>query len=154
MTAETMARRRAGGRLVRVSALVLALAAMLGGGGLAMASDAPHAAAPAVGLWKTAVDEGRFLHVRIAPCATGQPTLCGTIEGAFGGADTAIVGRPIIWDMRPNGPGAWEDGRVWAADEDETYRAKMAMKSADVLELSGCILGGLICRGQDWTRLP
>ncbi|MEL6574320.1 MAG: DUF2147 domain-containing protein [Pseudomonadota bacterium] len=108
----------------------------------------------ALGTWKTAEkDDGRYLHVTVAPCEGGNGTLCGTIAGAFGGADEGNVGRRILWDMAPDGENAWDGGKVWAPDDDETYSGKMALKSADVLELSGCVLGGLICRGQDWSRV-
>ncbi|MEO1776651.1 MAG: DUF2147 domain-containing protein [Pseudomonadota bacterium] len=130
-------------RMAMAAGLVLAV--MAGGHALA---EGP------VGLWKTAEgDDGRFLHVRIAPCVEDTGLLCGTVDGAFGGADAATIGRALIWDMAPDGPQRWDGGKVWAADEDEVYSAKMAMAGADTLTLSGCILGGLICRGQDWTRV-
>ncbi|MEM6943506.1 MAG: DUF2147 domain-containing protein [Pseudomonadota bacterium] len=108
----------------------------------------------AIGTWKTAEkDDGRFLHVTIAPCAAGSATLCGKISEAFGGADASNVGKPILWDMAPDGEAEWSGGEVWAPDDDKTYSGKMELKSPDLLELSGCVLGGLICRGQDWTRI-
>ncbi|MEL6266227.1 MAG: DUF2147 domain-containing protein [Pseudomonadota bacterium] len=119
---------------------------------VAMAGADLAVAEEATGTWRTQEgDGGRYLHVAIMPCQGGG-TLCGTISGAFEGADTGLVGKPIIWDMTPDGAAAWSGGRIWAPDEDETYRAKMALRGA-VLEVSGCILGGLVCRGQDWTRV-
>jgi uncharacterized protein (DUF2147 family) len=29
----------------------------------------------------------------------------------------------------------------------------MAVTSDNVLQVKGCVLGGLICRGQEWTRV-
>ncbi len=29
----------------------------------------------------------------------------------------------------------------------------MTMPSADSMSLSGCVLGGLVCRSQTWTRV-
>ncbi|MEM9783243.1 MAG: DUF2147 domain-containing protein [Pseudomonadota bacterium] len=133
-------------RLPLALGLGLTIGAVIGLGARAQAWDP-------TGLWKTAESDGRYLHVRIAACASAADQLCGTIEGAFGGASVSTIGKPIVWDMEADGDGAWSSGRVWAPDEDETYRAKMAMKAADVLELSGCVLGGLICRGQDWIRV-
>lgn len=119
----------------------------------AMAAGGAAAAAEIGGVWKSEPGEGgKFIHVEIAPCEEAEGRLCGTIIGAFEGADEAIVGRPIIWDMEPDGEGRWSGGRIWAPDEDETYRSKMALED-DRLEVSGCILGGFICRGQDWTRV-
>ncbi|MEM7496648.1 MAG: DUF2147 domain-containing protein [Pseudomonadota bacterium] len=108
----------------------------------------------ALGIWKTAVKEdGRFLHVDVQPCDGGAVTLCGTVVGAFGGASESSIGRQILWDMEPDGENAWADGKVWAPDDDKTYSGKMELKGGGTLELSGCVLGGLICRGQDWTRV-
>lgn len=109
----------------------------------------------ATGLWQTAPgDNGGFLHVQIAPCGAA---LCGTIRTAFAAdlsvsADYAHVGKPIIWDMAPDGPAAWSGGRIWAPDRDKTYRSKMSV-SGDQLSVSGCIAGGLICRSQTWVRV-
>jgi len=64
-----------------------------------------------------------------------------------------IVGKTIIADMVPDGANEWGDGTIWAPDDDKTYDSSMEL-SGNTLEVSGCVLGGIICRGQDWTRLP
>ncbi|MBK0400495.1 DUF2147 domain-containing protein [Limibaculum sp. M0105] len=105
-----------------------------------------------VGVWKTTPkDDGRYLHIEIAPCTDGAQLLCGTTVGAFAGARTDIVGKRIFWDMAPDGAGKWTGGEIWAPDEDKTYSGMLEMNGA-TLEISGCVMGGLICRGQDWTR--
>jgi uncharacterized protein (DUF2147 family) len=110
------------------------------------------------GTWRTeANEEGSYLEVTIAPCATDAAKLCGTITTArdkAGAAQTdyAHLGRVMINDMVPAGENAWAKGTIWAPDEDETYRSKMEL-NGDVLTVKGCIAGGLICRGQDWTRV-
>lgn len=127
----------------KIAAIALA-AALLSG---AARADGP------LGVWKTQPkDDGRFLHVEIAPCADGGAALCGTAVGAFGGAKDTTVGKRIFWDMAPDGTNEWSGGTVWAADEDKTYSGKIALTGTG-LEISGCVLGGLICRGQDWTRV-
>jgi len=119
--------------------------------GIAFATGA--GAGEPLGVWKTQPkDDGRYLHVEIAPCAEGAPTLCGTTIGAFAGASQNSVGKRIFWDMAPDGEGAWRGGEIWAPDDDKTYSGKLRMHG-DGLEISGCVLGGLICRGQDWTRV-
>ncbi|MEO0820253.1 MAG: DUF2147 domain-containing protein [Pseudomonadota bacterium] len=136
------------GLLVRGLAAAATLVALAGSAGAESGAVGP------VGTWKTATnDEGRYLHVVIASCSADPALLCGTVAAAFGGADQSTVGKPILWDMASEGDGRWSGGRVWAPDDDNTYRAKMQMKNAATLELSGCVLGGLICRGQDWTRV-
>ena len=113
------------------------------------------------GVWKSAVnDEGGFIHVEIGPCASDGAKVCGIIKDAFN-VDPAkvdqnrrkeLMGKTIIADMVPDGANEWDDGTLWAPDDDETYNSKMEL-SGNTLEVSGCVLGGIICRGQDWTRV-
>lgn len=128
---------------------VLAFAA-----GFALFAGAALAADPVEGLWQTAPDDnGKFGHVEIAPCGAA---ICGTLMRSFdaSGAEIASpnIGRQIVWDMVANGDGSYGGGKVWAPDRDKTYRAKMQL-SGDSLAVSGCVLGGIICRAQGWSRL-
>lgn len=105
------------------------------------------------GTWQTeATDGGRYLQVETHPCADDAQKVCGTIVGAFGGAREDGVGKRIIWDMAPDGPNAWDDGRIWKADEDKVYDSEMKLQG-DTLKVSGCILAGLICKSQTWPRV-
>ncbi|MEM1383882.1 MAG: DUF2147 domain-containing protein [Pseudomonadota bacterium] len=130
--------------------MALSRACLLAAGVLAATTG--WAFADASGVWQSEKKDGKYIHVEIALCDGSESILCGTIVGAFGGASEANVGKPIIWDMEPDGENAWSGGRIWAPDEDETYRSEMEL-SGDILTVSGCVLGGLICRGQDWTRV-
>lgn len=113
------------------------------------------AADPAQGLWKTeSGDEGGYLHVAVAPCGA---SICGTIKAAFD--DNGVEqpnyehkGKKIIWDMKSAGGGSYSEGRVWAPDSDKTYSSKMSL-NGNGLTVKGCVAGGLVCRGQTWTRL-
>jgi uncharacterized protein (DUF2147 family) len=130
---------------MRLTLAVLAL-------GLGLAAPA-FAADPAEGVWQTAPDDnGNFGHVQIAACGA---KLCGTLVRAFDGSGAPIaspnIGRQIVWDMVPEGGGAYGDGQVWAPDRDRTYRAKMEL-SGDTLAVSGCVLGGAVCRASTWRR--
>ncbi|MDW4551265.1 DUF2147 domain-containing protein [Defluviimonas sp. D31] len=112
------------------------------------------AADPVEGMWKTKPDDnGNYGHVEIAPCGTA---FCGVLVKAFDGAgkelDSPNVGKQIVWDMSAAGEGAYDGGKVWAPDRDKTYRSKMQL-SGDSLAVSGCVLGGVICRASDWTRV-
>lgn len=114
---------------------------------------APAAADPAHGLWLTAPSvEGR-LEVRLGPCAADPALTCGVIERALGpegpADDYPHLGRQMIFDMRPGPEGAYAEGRIWAPDDDRTYRARMALAGA-ALTVEGCVL--IVCRGQDWER--
>lgn len=127
---------------------------------LMLAAAAVLAAAPAwagdlvEGTWKTKPDDnGNYGYVQIAPCGD---KLCGVLIKAFesSGAEKQSdnIGKQIVWDMVANGDGTYGSGKVWAPDRDKTYNSKMSL-SGDTLSVSGCVLGGLICRASDWTRV-
>ncbi|HQU69877.1 MAG TPA: DUF2147 domain-containing protein [Albidovulum sp.] len=109
---------------------------------------------PVEGLWKTKPDDnGKFGHVQIVPCGA---KICGTLVKAFDETGKEVsspnVGKKIVWDMVPEGDGAYGSGKVWAPDRDKTYNSKMAL-SGNTLSVSGCVLGGMICRASDWSRV-
>ncbi len=119
-----------------------------------LGATAAWAADPVEGLWKTKADDnGNFGQVEIAPCGD---KLCGVLVKAYDstGAETESenIGKQIVWDMVANGDGTYSNGKVWAPDRDKTYNAKMSL-SGDMLAVSGCVLGGMICRASDWTRM-
>ncbi|MFQ5437834.1 MAG: DUF2147 domain-containing protein [Paracoccaceae bacterium] len=116
---------------------------------------------PVDGIWKTQKGEvqsdgsgGGFLHVQISECGA---KICGVIIKGFdkdGKNDPAYkhLNKPIIWDMIAKGGGSYKGGKIWAPDSDKTYSSKMTL-SGSSLVVKGCALGGLICRGQTWTRV-
>lgn len=109
---------------------------------------------PVEGTWKTKPDDnGKFGYVEIAPCGD---KLCGVLVKAFDEAgaetDSPNIGKQIVWDMVANGDGTYGGGKVWAPDRDKTYKSKMAL-SGDTLAVSGCVLGGVICRDSAWSRV-
>lgn len=115
-------------------------------------STAPALAADIDGRWKTEANEnGEYLVVEVGSC--GSKT-CGVIVAAVnaeGVEDPTYenLGRNIILDMVADGPNKWDDGEIWAPDEDKTYSSNMELKG-DILAVEGCVF--IICRGQDWTR--
>jgi uncharacterized protein (DUF2147 family) len=66
--------------------------------------------------------------------------------------DRSVMGLPILINMRPSGS-RWE-GKVYNAEDGETYTSHISLVSADVLNIEGCVLGGLFCGGEKWTRVP
>ncbi len=124
---------------------------------LAMALVAGQAMANDVyGIWKSEPNEkGAFIHVEVGPCDAAPAKVCGRIIEAINGDPKRakeIVGRYIIEGMEPDGENEWDDGTIWAPDDDETYSSDMELEG-DTLSVSGCVLAGLICRSQDWTRV-
>ena len=114
------------------------------------------AADPVDGIWKTqAGDTGGYLHVSMGSCGSA---ICGTIDTAFDKdgneqLNYENLGKQIIWDMVPEGDGSYDNGKVWAPDRDKTYNSKMTLDSQNKLTVKGCVAGGLVCRGQVWTRV-
>jgi uncharacterized protein (DUF2147 family) len=60
---------------------------------------------------------------------------------------------PILLGLRPaTEAGIWR-GQVYNSRNGKTYEASIKPVGPDVLHLEGCVLGGLFCGGQDWTRV-
>tara|TARA_B100000678_G_scaffold287513_1_gene294236 strand:+ start:792 stop:1196 length:405 start_codon:yes stop_codon:yes gene_type:complete len=97
------------------------------------------------------------IEVRIAPCNAG---LCGVITRASADAiadakDAGVdnlIGTQLLEDYRPAGANRWT-GRVYVPDMKGRFASHMALISPNQLKISGCVLGGLLCRSQSWTRV-
>jgi uncharacterized protein (DUF2147 family) len=132
---------------------------------LVLLAAAPAAAADPTGTWTT---EGGKSRVRIAACGSGQ--LCGTIIGLAEPNDPAtgkpktdknnadagkrerpLIGTQIVLGMKPNGADKWA-GQVYNAEDGKTYSGNLTYAGGSSLRLEGCALGGMICKGQTWTK--
>jgi uncharacterized protein (DUF2147 family) len=124
---------------------------------MALGGGAARAQAPDVaGTWLT---EGGRSQVRIAPCGSAR---CGTIIWTVAEAKDvhnpdparrakSLVGLQMIRNARAGAEG-WT-GALYNPLDGRTYTGRMRIIAAGQLELSGCVLAGLICRSQTWTRL-
>ena len=122
------------------------IALLIGLAGAAWAQD------PVEGIWKTQVDDGAYAYVRFAPCGE---KICGVITRTFnadGEYKSKNIGRKLVWDMVPEGGGNYGGGKIWQPSTDRIYRSKMTL-SGNTLRVAGCVLGGLICKKQTWTRV-
>ena len=111
-----------------------------------------------IGEWAV---EDNNAHVRIVSCAN---VLWGVINWTKGpptkdvnNPDPAkrarsVMGMPILISMKP-GDQQW-DGEVYNAEDGKTYTSNISLQGPDVLRIEGCVLGGLLCGGQNWTRVP
>jgi len=118
---------------------------------------APPAGPNASGEWLVADGTAR---IRIAPCGK---VLCGNVTWtkAPPGPDVnnpdpekrsrPLLGVEVLSGMAPAGPNRWK-GSVYNAQNGKTYDAVISLQSADVLKIEGCVLGGLLCGGENWTR--
>jgi uncharacterized protein (DUF2147 family) len=62
-----------------------------------------------------------------------------------------LIGVPIVLSMKPNGSSKWS-GQVYNAEDGKTYSGNIIEQGPNALKLEGCALGGLVCKGQTWTR--
>lgn len=125
---------------------------------------APAFAANPVGTWLTGDKKGK---VKIVNCGGA---ICGTLvwlqepndpethqpKTDKHNADASKQGRPllgipIVLSMKPNGDEVWE-GQVYNAEDGSTYSGSFTMTGGNSAQLKGCVMGGLICKSQTWTR--
>jgi uncharacterized protein (DUF2147 family) len=131
------------------------------------AAAVPPAPAPApaattsrsspVGEWRVEDGEGQ---IRIEECGTN---LCGYVSAAKNPNEKdrknpdpalrsrSVMGMPVLINMKPSG-NRWK-GRIYNVKDGGTYDANIALKSADTLRVEGCAFGGLVCGGQNWSRV-
>jgi uncharacterized protein (DUF2147 family) len=118
---------------------------------MVLGAGAAFAADPLEGNWKTEVDDGAYAIVKIAPCGAA---LCGIISQTFndtGEYESENKGKKIVIDMISQGGNAYE-GSIWRPSNDKVYYGTIALNGSN-LKLAGCVLGGLICSKQSWTRV-
>lgn len=89
------------------------------------------------GRWRT--DNGGT--TEIAPCGDA---FCITVRG--GEHNGKRIGR-----MKADGDNRYS-GEITDPANDKTYSGRATL-SGDALNMKGCVLGGLFCRGQNWKRL-
>ena len=110
--------------------LIKAAVALALSGGTALAAD------PIVGNWRT--ESGEMAN--IAPC--GSSNFCVAIKtGAHAGKTIGLLS---------NDKGRYR-GKITDPETNRTYRGKASINGRS-MEMSGCVLGGLICQSQTWTK--
>ena len=131
---------------------------------LALILIAPARAADPLGSWLTGDKKGK---VHIVNCGGA---ICGTLSWLAepndpdtkqpktdknntdaGKKSRPLLGIPIVLNMKPAGGEKWE-GQVYNAEDGSTYSGSFTMTGANSAELKGCVMGGIICKGQTWTR--
>lgn len=121
---------------------------------VAPAAAASHVPARPEGFW---LNPRSSVAVRAGSCGTN---LCGWIvwanqeaqADAKDGGVARLIGTELLQDYHANGGSTWI-GTVFVPDMGRRFASKIAMIGADRLKVQGCILGGLICKSQIWTRI-
>jgi uncharacterized protein (DUF2147 family) len=146
-------------RIFRIATLAILSAVVL-----PLSLLAPAFAADPLGTWLTGDKKGK---VKIVNCGGA---ICGTLVWLHEpndpethrpktdkhNADASKQGRPllgipIVLSMKPSGAETWQ-GQVYNAEDGSTYSGSFTMTSANSAQLKGCVMGGLICKAQIWTR--
>jgi uncharacterized protein (DUF2147 family) len=110
--------------------IALALALTLSASGSALAAD------PIQGRWKTNTGST----AQISPC--GAAFCITLVSGPHAGKR--------IGNMQASG-GAKYAGTIIDPNDDKSYSGTASLAGSS-LRLSGCVLGGIICRSQTWSR--
>ena len=124
---------------------------------VALTSKAKASGNSPVGEWLAEDGEGQ---IRIEECGAN---LCGYVSAAKNPNDNdrrnpdpalrgrSVIGAPVLIDMKPRGD-RW-NGRIYNVKNGKTYTANIRLKNANTLRVEGCAFGGLLCGGQDWSRV-
>jgi uncharacterized protein (DUF2147 family) len=106
----------------------------------------------------TYMNETGRTKVKLDGCKTG---LCGTViwmqspVNDINNPDVSKRNRPVVGiqavSLKSTGPDTYA-GTLYDTESGKTYTGKAKFSGTNV-ELSGCILGGLICRTSTWQRV-
>jgi uncharacterized protein (DUF2147 family) len=64
---------------------------------------------------------------------------------------TRLVGTELLRNYRRTASGRYQ-GQVYVPDMGHAFYSTIEQQGANNLKISGCILGGLICKSQIWRR--
>jgi uncharacterized protein (DUF2147 family) len=131
---------------------------------LALAPATGASAADPTGTWHTERD---LAQVRIAKCGEA---LCGIIIALKDPIDPAtghpltdtenvdptqrnrpLIGVQVVIAMKPAGAAKWI-GQLYNAEDGKTYDGNLVLTGANSLKVEGCIMAGMLCQAQIWTR--
>lgn len=142
-------------RIIKLA--VIAVSAILG-----MAPVSAHAASVAsvaetartYGVWRNPKNS---VHLEIKDCGE---TACGVViwasdrakADARKGGSPNLVGLQLLRDFAPDKKGAWR-GKVFVPDLNMTFSGAAEVLDTKTLRAKGCVLGGIICKSQIWTRV-
>ncbi|GAB4516417.1 MAG: DUF2147 domain-containing protein [Roseibium sp.] len=121
------------------------------------AAPLPSVAADATGDW---VRPNGASKIRISPCGGA---LCGkliwlreprkdTENPDASKRERPLLGVEIVRSMKPTAKANQWKGKVYNAEDGKTYTGFIELTSSGQLKLEGCVMGGLICKGESWSR--
>jgi len=111
---------------------------------LTFAATSAQAASPH-GEWSRGDGKAR---VRIAPCGAD---ICATNTWIRPGTKDEKAGDKLVMTITDQGDGQWT-GKAYDPQRNLHYRLKMQVADT-TMTTTGCVFGGLICKGVNWTRI-
>jgi uncharacterized protein (DUF2147 family) len=78
--------------------------------------------------------------------------LCAKIVGQKDAAKKDTIGKVIMTGADKASANSWK-GSLLNVDNGQTYSGVVTLESAKTLKLEGCVLGGIICTGETWTKV-
>jgi uncharacterized protein (DUF2147 family) len=104
------------------------------------------------GVWRNPKDS---VHVEVKPCGENA---CGYVVWASAKAQRAareagneLIGLQIFREMTPTRTGAWQ-GKVFVPDLNKTFSGRAEALDTSRLKAKGCLVAGMVCKSQIWTR--
>lgn len=107
--------------------------------------------ADAFGVWRNPKDN---VHVEIRPCGAAA---CGTVVWASAkaraaGADS-LVGTQVLKNLElDERRGVWR-GKVFVPELNRNFTGVAEPMDSRRLRAKGCVVGGLLCKSQVWTKI-
>ena len=97
------------------------------------------------------------VHVRVHPCGRSR---CGTVvwanekakaDSARGGTRN-LVGTQLFREFREVSPKVWK-GKVFVPDINKVFTGTGTVKDKNTVVARGCLIAGIGCKSQTWTRV-
>ena len=73
-------------------------------------------------------------------------------EKARKGGTPRLIGTQILTGLKPTGDGRYR-GRAFVPKRNIHATATVRQLNDNVMQVSGCVLGGLLCDNEKWTRV-
>ena len=107
------------------------------------------------GLYHSYHNPSNSVHIRPEPCG---PNICGVVvwandkakADAAKGGTSHLIGLQLFRNFRPDGPDRWK-GSVFVPDINKTFSGRVVRTGDKTLKGTGCLVGKLGCKSQEWT---
>lgn len=73
------------------------------------------------------------------------------LDDARSSGVNSLIGTELLRNYRATSTREWH-GQVYVPDMGETFYSRIVQLDPNSLKISGCILGGLICKSQVWQK--